>query len=87
MTACTAVTRPLVVFLGALSPKARLCPNGRKVSPVLAHSALGGVAQEPKVNVLKACNNNINAIIIKLQFLQTKVLFTLIEEGYIFQIY
>lgn len=64
MIACTALTRPLVVFLGALSPKAKLCPYGRRVSPVLAHSALGGVAQEPKTNVLKACNSNINLIII-----------------------
>lgn len=66
MIACTAVTRPLVVFLGALSPNAKLCPYGRSVNPVLAHSALGGVAQEPKTNVLKVCNSNkiINVIII-----------------------
>jgi len=56
MTACTAVTRPLVVFLGVLNPNAKLCPYGRNVSPVLAHSTLGGLAQEPKTNVLKAYN-------------------------------
>lgn len=54
MIACTAVTRPLVVFLGARNPNAKLCPYGRRVSPVLAHSAFGGVAQEPKTNVLRA---------------------------------
>lgn len=56
MTACTAVTRPLVVFRGVLNPNAKLCPYGRKVSPILAHSTLGGLAQEPKTNVLKAYN-------------------------------
>lgn len=54
MTACTAVTRPLVVFLGVLNPNAKLCPYGRKVSPVLAHSTLGGLAQDPKTTFLKA---------------------------------
>jgi len=56
ITACTAVTRPLVVFLAALNPNAKLCPYGRRVSPVLAHSALGGLTQEPKTKVLRAYN-------------------------------
>lgn len=55
MMACTAETRPLVVFLGVLNPNAKLWPYGRKVNPVLVHSILGGIAQEPKTNALKAC--------------------------------
>jgi len=59
MTACTAVTKPLVVFLGVLNPNAKLCPYGRKVNPVLAHSTLGGLAQEPKTTFLKVCRKRL----------------------------
>jgi hypothetical protein len=51
------------VFLAALNPNAKLCPYGRRVSPVLAHSALGGLAQEPKTKVLRAYNGTRNTVI------------------------
>ena len=66
ITVCVTVMRPLVEFLGALSPNANVWAQGRSVKPVLAHSPLGGLAQLPNTSIRRACFNIYYHIISKL---------------------